>query len=121
MTCLSLEPSKLIHAVIGDFETENEWFKPHWNEDRWILQRRHKEDDGGTGDYPAPTFAELIRVLPRIGEKKGWSDKITTNKYGEILDSEVWQKVCKIVAKYMDAPTELEGMKAVEEYLMKLL
>lgn len=68
-------------------------------------------------------FQSLIRVLPRIGEKKGWA----TREAGRLAWVKGREQVHEIdvmislTEKFMFASTEPEGMKAVEEYLMKLL
>lgn len=57
-------------------------------------------------------FASLIRVLSKIGEKRdGYNDE------------EDWVTLAyvEVTRAYMGAPTEPEGMAAVETYLMKLL
>jgi len=59
---------------------------------------------------PAPSFSELIRLLPAIGEKLGWSSHEIQDKHLSIL-----------AVQYMVAPTPQEGMEKVEAYLEKLL
>lgn len=117
MTPLSLEPSKRIHALIGDYETEKRWreydvpgssvnLEP--TNDRLRLVTKQ--------NYPAPTFAELLRVLPRIGEMKGWTKAHRLQDIPTI--SNVRNKLSRL---YSCATTGEQGMKDVENYLMKLL
>jgi len=103
MTTLSLEASKKVYEIVGEYETldmekvDGDVFP----DKEWI---------------PRPNFAELIRVLPKIGEKKGWPE--THFCKGEISACSVTED---IACTYMLASTEPEGMKAVEEYLLNLL
>lgn len=75
--------------------------------------------NGNPAKYPAPTFSELIRVLVKIWKVKGWTlesvgaFKISSMKFGLALSI--------ITELYAHAPTEPEGMREVEEYLLKLL
>ncbi len=113
MTTLSLEASKKVYEIVGEYETESFWTqyasnarKGTWHVSRPINWRKdaHK--------IQAPNFAELIRVLSKIGEKRdGYNDE------------EDWVTLAyvEVTRAYMGAPTEPEGMAAVETYLMKLL
>lgn len=60
-------------------------------------------------------FASLIRVLPKIGEKKKWN--AGWGRSGTCLIDVLYN----VSIIYMNAPREPEGMAAVENYLMKLL
>ena len=96
-TTLSLEASKKVFEIVGEYETEE--FTEEVREP-WVVC------------IPRPTFAELIRVLPKIREKRdGYNDE------------EDWLTLAyvEVTQAYMRAPTEPEGMAAVETYLMKLL
>lgn len=109
MTTLSLEASKKIFELIGEYETEKIFHSIYI--DRFIVIVR-----AGTlsrGDIPIPTFSELIRVLERFWEKKRWIVDET--------DNDLCLDIARMAILYADAPTEPEGMKAVEDYLMKLL
>lgn len=105
----SLELSKKIFELVGEYDTERFWIR-RLTTGEWVLQNNQHLDDNCV---PAPTFAEIVRVLPKIGEKK----KITreTASYSSRFYSE------NLVYLYMSEKTEPEGMKAVEDYLMKLL
>lgn len=126
MTTLSLEASKKLFEIVGEYETDVIWIKT-------------KLDDGYDGQFhlapsmslavyksaeskkkfsaknrlvwfPAPNFAELIRVLPKIGEKKGWGT------------SDIHGHASEMTIKYISwFQTEPEGIAKVEAYLMKLL
>lgn len=138
MTTLSLEASKKVFDLIGEYGTENYWGK-------WCLHSRfcdrepielHKEGEmkldsvgdadsfsHGKDDIPAPTFAELIRVLPRISDTKKW-----TSHNGKIqginrikVKGGVSEMIAHMTMIYMYAPSEPQGMKEVEKYLMELL
>ena len=60
-------------------------------------------------------FASLIRVLPKIGEKKKWN--AGWGRSGTCLIDVLYN----VSIIYMNAPREPEGMAAVGNYLMKLL
>lgn len=74
MTPLSLEPSKRIHALIGDYETEKVWSIP--NPDRASSEKEKEMLKASTTEVysrktkwgrkfdaiPAPTFAEVVRI-----------------------------------------------------------
>ena len=80
--------------------------------DIWKIQKsRHLFGS----DIPAPNFAELIRILPKIGKKKGWG--MSQWKH----PNDVTQICNSASLRFMNAPTEPEGMAAVEGYLMKLI
>lgn len=118
MNTLSLEASKKVYEIVGEYETEKCWLT-HDDVSRLELSSciiNYLGDLGGVVWSPAPNFAELIRVLPNIGEKKGWPE--THFCKGEISACSVTED---IACTYMLASTEPEGMKAVEDYLMKLL
>lgn len=96
MTTLSLETSRKIHDLIGDYET-CEW---HEVADDRDPHRPHER-------IPTPNFSELIRILPKIGEGKDWGN--------------IYNSAYLLVDKYMDAVDEKEGMKAVERRLLSFL
>lgn len=100
MTTLSLEASKKVFEIVGEYETEE--FTEEVREP-WVVC------------IPRPNFAELIRVLPKIGEKKKWN--AGWGRSGTCLIDVLYN----VSIIYMNAPRESEGMAAVETYLMKLL
>ncbi|HNA25187.1 MAG TPA: hypothetical protein PLI01_00500 [Nitrospira sp.] len=108
MTILSLETSKKVYELCGEYDTERVFAYDF--DGRYTVMFR-EELEICLGDVPAPNFAELIRLLRKIGEKKGW-------KQGEFSDAV--GVAFSLLMLYMNAPTEPEGMRAVEEYLMKL-
>ena len=114
MTHLSLEASKKVYELVGEYETEKHWSRSTKGK---VMPWRfgYFSKTMGTEIIPAPTFAELIRVLPKIGEKKGWPVS------GARLAGKMVNKLVRMTAIYVGALTEPEGMAAVEEYLMKLL
>jgi hypothetical protein len=110
MTTLSLEASKKVYEIVGEYETE----KLRTNDTGYI----HEELPScriGIDCYPAPNFPEMIRVLPKIGEKMCWNSGF--GRTGTCLIDVLYNM--SII--YMNAPTEPEGMQAVEEYLLNLL
>lgn len=131
MTTLSLIASKKVFEIVGPYETDyshtsfRNISSPKEQHGMFLhqivltddveemMERSYLKDFAVT---PAPTFSELIRVLPKIGEKKGWPE--THFCKGEISACSVTED---IACAYMLASTEPEGMKAVEEYLLKLL
>ena len=67
MTPLSLEPSRAIHALIGWYETEKCWEHTIGQPDpRWVLNDRKNCYLKDMEYVPAPTFADLIRVVDMI-------------------------------------------------------
>lgn len=58
---------------------------------------------------PALDFSETIRILPKIGEKKEWSE------------NGLWGTADDLARDYMLAPTPEQGMKEVSNYLRKIL
>lgn len=99
MTTLSLEASKKVYEIVGEYETE----ECHDADDGWTNEVTGKHEY-----IPRPNFAELVRVLPKIirAKRPEWRVNDSIGMYAE---------------KYALAPTEPEGMAAVETYLMKLL
>jgi len=80
--------------------------------DEWskLIQKEDQERKDYLQAFPSHSFAELVRILPKIGGKKG---------FPEGLDARV--QACRITILYQDALTEPEGMQAVESYLEKIL
>lgn len=153
---LSLEASQKIHALIGNYETENYWVKGSILygyegdkeialDSKWSLwswgkptyqdvvhgerfydfsiraltpesRRMFEEDNKMRKTYfssiPAPTFAELLRVLTRIANKLKWCFR------SSILEDDVPSILASI---YMEAKTEEKGMLEIEKCLMAWL
>lgn len=131
MTALNLEASKKVYELLGDtYETEFFWDK--WCEHIYpCMPSDHKLKVHSEADFTkdgselyfyepsddaisAPNFSELIRLLPKIGEKKGWS----------VIDgypTEALAKAQLMTEMYMLAPTEEQGMEEVSKYLLKIL
>jgi len=136
---LDIETSRLVQKIIGEVETEKWWSYascgdgcpiPSHVKGGWRVTTGKESHDA----IPAPNFGELIRLLPLIGEKKGW-DKITvcaayhhetpphgcscggyiTNKTGFIIR----QMATEYASEF--APTPQDGMIAVGAYLKGLL
>ena len=135
MTTASLELSKKIYELIGEHETEKIWTKPTTEEespveifdrkDGYVLVGRWSNAiEAGFEWLPSPSFSELIRTLPKIGERAKWRkiDGVSVEEMAKLLNMK-WQdlEVGKLAELYMSAPTEPEGMKAVENYLLPLL
>jgi hypothetical protein len=102
MTTLSLECSKKIYDLIGEYETEQTYSE---REEPDCLCGNH--DDPGYILIPKPNFAELIRLIPKIGKKKGWK--------------EPYFRAYLMTDKYMETLSEREGMQKVEEYFLRHL
>jgi len=120
---LSLETSKKIYELVGEYGTEWKWERiTDKNTGEWLLWEKLRtpfndeicEYFGIAHErYPAPTFSELLRILPKIAEKKGdWS----WANFSHIRD-----RAADLCEKYYSAPTEPEAMAAVDKYLSKLL
>ena len=88
---LSLSCSWKIYGLLGD---------TYLTQARWQLPEECP---------PAPSFSETIRLLPRIAEKKGWSE------------NGLWGSADDIAQMYMLSDTEEEGMEQVSNYLEALL
>ncbi len=103
---LSLPCSKKLYELLGDtYETES-----------FHEKRITDEVDLGNGTMfyyykkiPLPSFSEMIRLLPRIAEKKRWQEYECPLFFQDVG------------AIYMSAPTEEEGMERVSNYLEALL
>ena len=93
MTTLSFEASRRVYELIGEYETNA------------------RIADASLKFYPSPAFAEVILVvIPKLVDHGSFSWR--ASRKGIATD---------LCALYQDATTEPEGMKAVEDYLMKLL
>lgn len=133
MTALNLEASKKVYELLGDtYETEFFWDK--WCEHIYpCVPSDHKLKVHSEADFTkdgselyfyepsddaisAPNFSELIRLLPKIGEKKGWSEDVWDSNRINL------RRMSHILAEiYMLAPTEEQGMEEVSKYLLKVL
>ncbi len=130
-TTLSLETSKRVFEKIGYFETDYFWDVSDCDIPTCNCGRKHtvlvKTSDmlAHAENYPAPCFQEVIRVLPRIGEKAKWRKTMRdedAQKTAELLEMKWHDLECgKFAQIYMSAPTEPEAMQAVETYLLTLL
>jgi len=123
-TPLDLEPSHAIFEEIGNYETEKTWatYKDgvHTMGGKDLSGVTELTSSEAKGDvavekyYPAPTFAEVLRILTKIGEKKGWT-AFSSEQFSTTFHAETLLRI------YMSASSEEEGMRAVGEYLIKLL
>lgn len=115
MTTLSLECSKKIYALIGPFDTQiiNMKGVAGWQEYRVDDAIRLLMKNGTYPWLPRPNFAEVVRILPKIGEKKGDVIDMSPNQYS------FWSLV--MTGLYRDAPSEPEGLQQVDAYLSQLL
>lgn len=111
---LSLSCSRKIYELLGDtYTTEHRWHKrgvsfspvPYG----WTIPDDAQTRTVELYDYPAPSFSETIRLLPKIAEKKKLNEHIFRSH------------VISIVGSFMLAPTEEEGMAKVSEYLESLI
>lgn len=107
MTPLNLDLSRKIYELVGEYETDKYWVDyddtgPHLSETGLIPKYPYQTC------FPAPTFSELIRILPRIGEKLDWRSHLEMHSQ-------------KLLEKFMLATTDQKGMEAVEAYLEKLI
>jgi len=110
---LSLETSRRLYELLGEVETEQYWIKPSSAQTYFLASKQNmgtRDQSTLEGVYPAPSFGELIRLLPALGEKLGWSSHEIQDKHLSI-----------VAVQYMVAPTPQEGMEKVEAYLEKLL
>lgn len=129
MSTLSLEASKKVFEIVGEYETEKKYAvskeddffvhavsprKPFYDP-RLCWSDAHGDALNNPEDFnfvPRPNFAELIRVLPKMQKTTG--------------NNEEWASAwCRInatamVLAYMQAPTEQEGLRAVEKILMEI-
>ena len=107
---LSLECSKKLYALLGDtYETER-----RISPENTCGSCYENESHIPFGQcIPNPNFAETIRLLPKIGEKKGWGTLHIHGHTSTIAND--------VMMDYMLAPTPEEGMERLSEYLMKLL
>lgn len=137
-TTLSLEASKKVFEIVGEYETEKVWLKApdgKWGCDEPIELSviSHDMIEDGYDFTPTPNFAELIRVLVRFnGKLDSFVDVATCAQCGKAQSAlemcehgpdweEMIARIHYIANLYIESPTEPEGMAAVENYLMKLL
>jgi len=130
---LSLETSRKLEKLIGKVETEltyeritdrdsGEWLSweilrtPFSDEVCKHFKLKHEQ-------HPAPSFSELIRLLPLIGEKKEWAVyRITFSKGREQTDiGDAGLYAGELANMFMSAPTPEDWMRQVDEYLIKIL
>lgn len=133
MTQASLELSRKIYELVGEYETELRWTKTGYAGDDYRLRKPHNGICAPRHKFPAPNFAELIRILPKIGEKKDSFEAVAVcEECGEAQSSSKtcehepeWENMIArahyIVNLYMSAHSEPEGMQEVEKYLLPLL
>lgn len=129
MTTLSLSCSRKVYELLGDtYETEFAFYqrgsyfcgKDYIKESEPEAMRRQN----GTLDFPwkclgpAYSFAETVRLLPRITEKKGWRDYVNRS---EESGHGMWDTLEDMTCFFVEAQTEEEGMAKVSEYLEKIL
>lgn len=112
MTTLNLEASKKVYELLGDTYKTRDSFSEKEEPD--CLCGDHVEP--GYKLIPKPNFSELIRLLPKIGEKKGWLK--ATFCMGDVSARTVGEDLTWL---YMNAPTEEQGMEEVSKYLLKVL
>lgn len=109
MTTLSLETSKKLYELLGEYEAENHWVEVIGGDSIKLLRPGQVVTANHAKIYPAPSFQELIRLLPLIGEKIKWQRVH--------LDFHLDQ----LAVRYVEEETEEAGIKACEEYLGKLI
>lgn len=80
---LTLETSRKVYELIGPFDTQiiNMKGVAGWREYRVDDAIRLLMKNGTYPWLPRPNFAEIIRILPRIGEKKGDVKDMSPNQY----------------------------------------
>jgi len=125
MTHLSLEASKKIFDLIGDYETEQSYSE---REEEDCTCGYHGEP--GYTLTPRPNLGEALRLLPKIGEKKGWVpyhaavlSKAQKEARGVWHPTIEWVevKVRHCADLYAAAPSPEEGMKEVSKYLLSII
>lgn len=110
---LDLETSKLISELVGEYETEKK--APLMACDCGEPDLcKYADEIGDT--VPLPNFGEVIRILPKIGEKKGIRN-YGGPKHINLLHHHGWW----LTKLYMNATTPEQGMKEVGTYLRTLL
>lgn len=123
-TRLSLEASKKIFELVGEYETEKCYLIPPegcfgaTEPIEWGILGDDLIERGYSG-VPAPSFSELVRVMPKIGVKKQWGIMPERSFYEARISPSHHSMM--MVEMYMSSPTEPEGMAAVERYLMEIL
>lgn len=95
---LSAKTSRMIFDLIGNFPTKKRWDQSNFG----YLLTEH-------GAVPAPDFGETLRIIVKIGEKKGFTPLNTRRS----LD--------RIAEEYIDAPTPTLGMEAVDKMVAGLI
>lgn len=109
MTHLPLETSRLIYELVGEYPTEH-----HYNHENKVCDCALKLEG-----IPAPNFAEVIRVLPRLCKvKRKEEEKVKGWISNAWLEHHIANDALDL---YMNAPSEPKGMAAVNSFLLKLL
>lgn len=102
---LDRDVAEAIYKLLGDTYETAAW---HETPDDRDPHRPHER-------IPLPSFSETIRLLPKIGERKGW--------YGRTGEDAlmIWNIVSDCAHRYVAAPSPDQGMKEVSNYLRKIL
>lgn len=127
-TPLDLEPSKVIFSLTGWYSTQRHWMEPVNILEPWFLITPKEfactvcapvscEPAVIRRSVPAPTFGETIRVMRIIGSKKDWGDPLLYTWDSTELNRHIYA----VTWLYHNAPSDEEGMRAVSNYLLKLL
>ena len=138
MTTLSLDTSKKIYELIGEYETEKiwvTWADPDGIEhgpDIWLVSDLVGLKEGEYDCSPAYGFSELIRILPKIALKDPakWMNRNVCRAHGkenhcnhsDNLADAITLLIEGFAVIYSDHQfSEPEGMAKVEDYLKKIL
>lgn len=123
---LSLETSKLIFDLVGEYPTRLHW-KSYIDRDTGerYMDRHPSEVDYFASAFaiPAPDFGETVRIMVKIGEKKGWNNRETA--YLSHINGKMIYHVSDVIytlsEKYCYAPSPELGMEEVDTYIRKVL
>lgn len=118
---LSLDASKKVRELLGDtYETEY-----HQTETGICCCRKGVMRLSHEKKIPIPNFAELIRLIPKIGKENGWLLKDGKDRsnglYLHQLGNRAYIHSLVMTGYYLSAASEPIGMQIVEAYLMKIL
>lgn len=121
MPTLDRDVAEKIHILVGDYETEVFWGDKHMCRAYDCVHCDSPFRDEGS--IPFPNFGETVRILTKIGEKKGWNQETFSlangHKTHTLGDHDI--HATNMLIDYMNAPTAEEGMKQVSIYLRRIL
>ena len=117
MPTLNLEASKKVYELLGWLDVEKHFGK-HRGSNKVHPTDPMSHSCRRDGCIPLPNLGELIRLLPKIGEKKGWEFE---EFFGRVTIAKVRIVAYHLANYYLEAPSPEEGMEEVSKYLLSII